>query len=397
MHEFRKIIGAYERVDFSQRKAALATVVRVKGSSYRRPGARMLMTDDGRWTGAISGGCLEGDALRRARQAILHDCPSVVVYDTMDEDAGSLGVGLGCNGIIEVLIEPIHPEKNDNPIAMLASALHPSEATVLATVFAVEGHSSVQLGAQLLRQSDGEIMGNLTDDALRTQLLEAIELAFETDKSLIKQYQWEEASAEVLLEVIHPGIHLMVFGAGYDVAPLVRLAKNVDWHVTVTDDCIAHAIPKRFPEADAVVYAPRETILEHLAPNRFTAVLLMSHNFIYDLAILKDLITTQASYIGILGPKKRGDKLLLELQNSGLTIPADVRSRIYSPVGLDIGAETPEEIALSVVAEIQARFNGKAGGLLRGKSGPIHTAVDNLEPERDFSKEKYDGNACSIN
>src|SRR5687768_8745665 len=116
MKDFKTIVNEYQKIDFTQRKAALATVVKVRGSSYRSPGARMLITDDGKWVGSISGGCLEGDALRKARQVMSSNAPMTVTYDTREESNQNLGIGLGCNGVIDVLIEPINHDGVNNPV-----------------------------------------------------------------------------------------------------------------------------------------------------------------------------------------------------------------------------------------------------------------------------------------
>jgi xanthine dehydrogenase accessory factor len=373
MHEFQKIIQAYERVDFSQRKAALATVVKVLGSSYRRPGARMLMTDDGHWTGAISGGCLEGDALRKARQAILHNQPTVVTYDTLkDEDANALGIGLGCNGVIDVLIEPIDPQNTRNPVELLRTTLLYDQVAVLATVYTIEGHSALKIGDRLVLEGNGKVLDYIPDAQLAAQILTDAREAARTEVSGTKSYLTSFYRVETFFEVIRPSIHLLLFGGGYDAVPVARLAKSVGWRVTVTDDCVAHLAPKRFPDADSVVHALRNDVLTHLPINRYTAAVLISHNYKYDLAVVKQLLTTDIRYIGMLGPRKRGEKMLQELAGLGFTLGKKQLSRLHNPVGLDIGAETPEEIALSIIAEVQARFAQRRGGSLKQKSGPIH-------------------------
>src|SRR5689334_22957592 len=138
MKDFIAVVNAYRQIDFSQRKAALATVVRVRGSSYRSPGARMLITDDGRWTGSISGGCLEGDALRKARQVMSDNRAITVTYDTRDESNQNLGISLGCNGVIDVLIEPVTPSDKNNPINVFERFIHAKEPLALATVCSSE-------------------------------------------------------------------------------------------------------------------------------------------------------------------------------------------------------------------------------------------------------------------
>src|SRR5690348_1522637 len=135
MKELQAIIDAYKKVDFSQRKAVLATVVKVSGSSYRSPGARMLITDDGRWVGSISGGCLEGDALRKARLVMMDNIPTTITYDTREESNQNLGIGLGCNGVIDILLEPVNPFLQNNLIQLFEYIISKEEPVTLATVF----------------------------------------------------------------------------------------------------------------------------------------------------------------------------------------------------------------------------------------------------------------------
>ena len=374
MKEFQKIIDAYERIDFRQQKAALATVVKIQGSSYRRPGARMLMTDAGRWVGAISGGCLEGDALRKARQVILHGEPSVVTYDTTDdEDAQSLGVGLGCNGIIDVIIEPLEEETDTGPIHQLRTFLTNRSRAALATVYRVAGSTESQIGQRMMLQDGQWIVHTVADAALADRIADDLAEVQRSGVSLSKIYELGTSEAEVFLEAMNPAIHLIVFGGGYDAVPVARLAKEIGWQVTVTDDCVAHLAPKRFPEADAVVPINRHEVADTLPVDAYTAALLLSHNYQYDVAVLASLLSTDIRYIGILGPGKRSHKMYEELSGRGIWTARD-DTRIYAPVGLNIGAETPDEIALSILAEIQAVFNNRSGGFLRDLDQPIHDA-----------------------
>ncbi|GAB3771041.1 XdhC family protein [Spirosoma horti] len=365
MKEITRIVEVFEQIDFSQRKAALATVVWVEGSSYRRPGARMLITDDGRWEGAISGGCLEGDALRKARQVMLDGQPIVVTYDTMDDGANSFGVGLGCNGIIDVLIEPIAPDSPQNPVALLKEFTSKRDVRALATVLKSDGQSNLTPGNRFLltQQSDASVPEWLYND---------MNDVFSTGKPLTRTYTVSSGSAEVFIERIDPGIELVIFGAGYDVIPVAKMARELGWQVTVTDDCIAHLSPKRFPVATCVLYADREAVIDKLTITNRTAAVLMSHNFNYDRAVLEKLLTTDIPYIGMLGPRKRFDKMQDEFRKDGLHFSAASLDRVHAPIGLDVGAETPDEIALSIMAEIKAFFTKGSGGFLKDKSGPIH-------------------------
>jgi xanthine/CO dehydrogenase XdhC/CoxF family maturation factor len=374
MQELSRIVQAHEETLNSGKKAALATVVKVQGSSYRRPGARMLMTDDGRWTGAISGGCLEGDALRKARQAILKNRPTVVTYDTMDdENARRMGVGLGCNGIIDVLIEPMdYLNDQMDLMRVFSDFLQDRQRAVVATVFNIEEGMSSGIGQRLIIDSRGQVLGNLTIDGLREQLLPDMEAALRSGEAASKMYPVAGGCAELSLEVLHPSIALLIFGGGYDASPVVKMAGSLGWQVSVTDDCIAHTGSKRFPGACQVLHAPRKSVVEQLDITPYSFAVLMSHNYDYDIAVLPQLLKTHIGYIGILGPRKRYHKMLNELAMRGQPVSETDQERIFSPVGLDLGAETPEEIALSIVAEIQAVHRKRKGIPLKDKKGHIH-------------------------
>ena len=365
MKEITRILDVYRQVDFSQRKAALATVVRVDGSSYRRPGARMLITDDGRWEGAISGGCLEGDALRKARQVMRDGQPIVVTYDTMDDNANSFGVGLGCNGIIDVFIEPLDPADSTNAVASLDEFVRQRDVRVLATVLRRDDLTGPQPGQRfvLTEESPGLPPDWLQDD---------MNAVFSSGKPLTGFYQTKSGHVEVFIERIDPGLELILFGAGYDVIPVARLARELGWQVTVTDDCIAHLSPKRFPAATCVLHADRSVVLDQLTITERTAAVLMSHNFHYDRAVLQALLATDVPYIGMLGPRKRFEKMRAGFEREGFSATEARLERVHAPIGLSIGAETPDEIALSIIAEIKAFFTKQSGGFLKDMPGPIH-------------------------
>ncbi|RIV19141.1 XdhC family protein [Fibrisoma montanum] len=318
--EFRHIIDTYRQVDFTQRKAALATVVGLKGSGYRRPGARMLITDDGHWTGAISGGCLEGDALRKAREVMQSGQSRLVTYDTTQPDGENFGIGLGCHGILDVLIEPLTPTDTQNSLEVLDQIL--------------QNRREVELSKPL-------------------------------------------PNGDFFTEQLRPDIQLLVFGAGYDAVPLVAQAKLVGWHVVVADDCVAHLNPRRFAQADQLLAIQRDNFRQSVTIDSYSAAVLISHNYKFDRSVLRELLQTDIRYIGILGPKKRGDALLDELAD--VVQPSD-HDRIFAPVGLDVGAETPTEIALSIVSEVQAVFRQTSARPLKFKNAPIHQPVAQPTP-----------------
>jgi xanthine/CO dehydrogenase XdhC/CoxF family maturation factor len=188
------------------------------------------------------------------------------------------------------------------------------------------------------------------------------------------EFELPGGKVEVLVEVIHPPTPLVIFGAGYDAVPLSRMAKEAGFHVTVADVRPAYAQASRFPEADAIkVVRPEEIAM--LGLNQDTAAVIMSHNYLTDCGFLKAVLPLNFRYVGLMGPRVRALKMLQELREAGLDISKEFLQRIHNPVGLDIGAENPEQIALAILAEIQAVMAGRPGSSLREKKGPIHAAT----------------------
>ncbi len=369
MKELVAICEAYKRIDFSRQKAALATVVQVISSSYRSPGARMLITDDGRWTGSISGGCLEGDALRKARQ-VMNDKQAITVrYDTSDENNKTFAINLGCNGIIDVLLEPVDPADEHNPVFLYQSLLGIEESRALAIIFSA---NKQQVGKKVLLKSEFDLVQHLADTDL-TKLIRADLLdLLETKKSRAQRYEVDGEVAEVFIELIQPPIQLMIFGGGFDARPLSEMAKKLGWSVTVTDECVAHIAPIFFPQADHLSLCYREFVDREFKISANTACVLMSHNYEYDRDVLKKLLQTQTPYIGILGPKKRLDKMVKDFANQNIRLTDEDRDRIHAPIGIDIGAGTPDEIAIAIIAEIMGKFTNRKAGYLKHRTEPIH-------------------------
>jgi xanthine dehydrogenase accessory factor len=364
--EFKTILAEFKKVDFSQKKAAIATVVKVRGSSYRSPGARMLITDDGRWVGSISGGCLEGDALRKARQVMTDRKSLTVTYDTSEESNQNLGIGLGCNGVIDVLIEPVD-ESGDGLPSLFEKITHTTRPVALATVFS----ASAGIGQKLLlanEQADNNIADRELADVLKKELSEI----FLSHQSEARKYTTAAGESDVFLELIQPSITLIIFGGGFDARPVSQLAKSLGWEVQVTDECAAHIAPLFFPTADKLSMCDRKFIDRDFNIGPYTACVLMSHNYEYDRDVLSKLIKTETPYIGILGPRKRFDKMLGEFKSKGIVLSSEDLHRIHSPIGLDIGAEAPDEIAVSIIAEVQGKFANRSGGFLKYRQGPIH-------------------------
>ncbi|HTF18197.1 MAG TPA: XdhC/CoxI family protein [Chryseolinea sp.] len=369
MKEFKSILKELEKVDLSARRAALATVVQVRGSSYRSPGARMLITDDGRWVGSISGGCLEGDALRQARQVMIDKVPQTVTYDTREGSNQNLGISLGCNGVIDVLIEPLDIGDSLATISSYRQLVTAPSPRALATVFAGPEN---EIGRKVLCGQDSSTFGNVTDIRLFGQLEQDLQRLLQERASQARRYEVDGLAYDVFVELIQPAVSLILFGGGFDARPVSTLAKTLGWDVTVTDECVAHIAPLFFPTADKLSLCQRSFIDRDFHITTHTACVLMSHNYEYDRDVLKKLLGTPTPFIGILGPRKRFDKMLAEYAQEGLTLSEEDYSRIHSPVGLDIGAEAADEIAVAIIAEIQGKFSNREGGFLKFRTGPIH-------------------------
>ena len=370
MKEIRDIIKAFDEAQKSGKQTALATVVHVEGSSYRRPGARMLIEDDGLLTGAISGGCLEGDALRKALLVMTEKRSRLVTYDTMDDDDAKFGVGLGCNGIIQVLIEPIDIANPNNPIQYLKAVNEKRQKAILITLFSLQDKKDPQYGTCLLLKEDGNIIDHAP--ALKDLLIADANEALINQNSSFKNYISNDHNITAFIEVIKPPVSVIIIGAGNDVIPVVDMADILGWETTVVDGRANYAKKERFISACQVLVSKPEQVLEQIEIDEHTVFLLMTHNYNYDMAMLKQLLQKNISYIGMLGPKKKRERMLNELKDEGLIFNEQQLSVLHSPVGLDIGAETSEEIAVSILAEIKALFAGKDVQSLRALKEVIH-------------------------
>jgi xanthine/CO dehydrogenase XdhC/CoxF family maturation factor len=362
MKEIIDIINAFDKARDEGKNTALATVVHVEGSSYRKEGARMLITEDGELTGAISGGCLEGDALRKALFVMQEKKAKLVVYDTSNEDDVEVGYQLGCNGIIQVLIEPINNDDLVNPISLLKEAIANRSKAIIVTVFSLKNNSS-QKGTCLLLKEGGTIMETIHDKSLLDKLTVDVSTALQNSQSSIRKYVYDDNELTAFINTLKPQVTLVLVGAGNDAMPLVKMGEVIGWKVVVVDGRANYANKKRFSSGCQVMVSKAEEIFSSIEIDEQTMFVLMTHNYNYDLAVLRQLVLLNARYIGILGSRNKLNRMIEELSAEGIDANKEL-TNVYSPVGLDIGAETPEEIALSIMAEIQAILSGKSGNHL---------------------------------
>lgn len=299
-------------------KAVVATVVDVRGSAYRGAGAKMLIRGNGDAVGTVSGGCLEADVLERAKRVAESGRAMVFEYDTTKNEDSVFSLNMGCRGIIRILFEPFDPKY----FARLENARERRTKFVSSVVI------------------DGDGIG-------KRDYPENVD---HRDRSHI--------DGDRFVEIIEAPVSLFIFGAGTDALPVYSIAKTLGWQVTVIDHRAAFATRERFPDAESVRVLAPENYAGNLSVDSRSVAVVMTHNYEKDKLIQSFLLSTDAAYIGALGPRKRTEKLLAEI---GREWP----SNLYGPVGLDIGSESPEEIALAIVAEVQTVLRNREGGFLR--------------------------------
>ena len=379
MSETAEILAAIDRLARRGERSALATVVAVRGSTYRRPGARLLVPERDEPVGSISGGCLEASIVEDARAAARNGRPLLVSFDLTADDDAVWGLGLGCNGAVDVFVEPLTSARraSSKPMADAAEplrlALDDDPPAAVVAVIASDG-ADVAPGARLVvrrRPGGGPFLEGSLGAAIDRGALDAAAEVLAEGRSADRTIRSNGPEVRIFVEVIDPPPRIVVCGAGRDAEPLVRGARTLGWRAVLVDDRASRLVPGRFDAASAIlaVEAP-EHAAKLTAPDDRTFVVLMNHDFGRDAAYLRAFLATPARYIGILGPAARSARMLDELRDEGVD-PGDA-GRIHAPIGLDLGAEGPEEIAHSILSEIVAVKRGHDGGFLRNRAGSIH-------------------------
>ena len=319
----------------------LATIVRTIGSTYRKPGAQMLLARDGRMAGLLSGGCAEADLIERAQrvfdtgQAVLTD------YDTRGSDDVIWGIGLGCEGAMRILLTRLDAENDYQPFAMIADDMRNHRRGAFA--FAVQ-EGDAHLG-QCWRVDQPDLPAAVRDNlqvAIATRAAATVDIDHRA----------------VFFAPVELPPRLLILGAGADALPVVEMAALLGWQVHLVDHRPAYAIASRFPRAREVLLTPAAELPQKVSLQEFDAAIVMSHHLPTDQTYLGLLAATQIPYVGLLGPAARRQRLLAELGEHAQRL----QGRLAGPIGLDIGAKTPEGIALAIVAEIQAFLAHRGGG-----------------------------------
>ena len=356
MREIDRIRSALSDASARGGSVVLVTVMAVEGSVYRGAGARMIVTADGATIGAVSGGCLEADLIARAPEALASDRAELVRYDTRASDDVVMGLGMGCQGVIDLLLEPLTAAALQRAHAFYERLAARRDIVTLVTQVR-SGAGAPPVGTRLLLAEDGSVV--------------------EGDAMLLG------GRHDVVREVVRPATRLVICGGGTDAIPLANLAQQLGWHTTVVDHRPTFVERARFPDADALVCAnlvnDADALGDQVEINGRTMAVVMAHSAAHDRAYLHAMLDGGACYVGVLGPRRRTAELLGARATGG---EGWMPPSVHSPVGLDLGAETPDEIALAIVAEILAVAAGREGGMLRRRPGPIHNRLDaGLQPD----------------
>ncbi|RST72707.1 XdhC/CoxI family protein [Siminovitchia acidinfaciens] len=366
MTENEQIIQAIISTRKEGIKAALATVVRVHGSAYRREGAKMLIDEKENVIGMVSGGCLEADVAELAKQVISSGQPLLKTYD-MDEDL-VWGLGLGCPGTVDIYIEPV-PLTQDTAFDLWLSCMIEEQPCVLATILQKEDGVS----GRVFIPKKGAPAGEFPDSSVQAHVITYTQQKMneKNPKSESRTFMAETGrDIDIFIDVFTPPSEIIIFGAGHDAVPVAKYAVSLGWKTTVVDPRTYYNSEERFPGTERIL-ADTAKFNDQVKIGSHTYVIIMNHHIERDRETLKYVLPSSAPYIGVLGPRKRRVRMLEAIEDEGIHFTDEQLQRMHSPIGLDIGSETPEEIAISIVAEIIAVQKGHEGGFLQG-SNYIH-------------------------
>ncbi len=355
MKEIRTILENLHTATEMGMQTALATVVNVYGSSYRKAGARMLIREDGHWYGSVSGGCLEGDVIAKAHDVIRTGKPELFRYDTRLNAKNAFGMGYGCNGLLEVLIEPIEENHENAAFFSLKTLAEAQKAQGLATVFYSENDRISMPGQRLHSGGWSGIAGKAFEKTVHEDLSKFMN----SHETGTKKYMVDGKAVKVLFETFEAPLHILVYGAVHHAIPLRRFAQELGHTLHITDAFEPIQPVWNFPGADSISLLSLEEAGKMLQTHGRLAVVFLTHNFMLIKETLPEALRSGASYVGILGSKRKTEKILNEAHVDEDHFSHEELAKIHYPVGLDIGAVTPEEIALSVMAEITAVFSVK--------------------------------------
>jgi xanthine/CO dehydrogenase XdhC/CoxF family maturation factor len=361
MSELQQIVALWRAAKAQQEEVCLATVVRVEGSSYRKPGARMLLTRSGQRAGTISGGCLEAEVAKKAWW-LTENGPTIQHYSSFFDDDSPAPYGLGCGGTVHVLLDRG---------ASARSVLDVLEQNLLERSPFVIITDTNKAATLLIERPEEKMPFALDNKSIQHEIGQLARRAIQQRHSYYASLHANPDDIDDLfVEYIAPPHALTIFGAGDDAKPLADFAKQLGWHVTIADGRSHLARPERFPVADRLVVLDYNSSspLDGMVIDKDDAVVLLTHSYEQDSTLLRELLPRELKYLGVLGPRKRIQRIVNEIAASLDLSLEECMARLHAPVGFDIGAHTPESIALSIATEIFAVLNGREGMSLKNTS-----------------------------
>ena len=367
MRELFEILQRICELAEEKQPAALATVVETSGSTYRRPGARMLISSEDN-IGAVSPGCLEDEVIAAARNVIESGNPELMSFDTTEEMDAIIGTGLGCRGVVNVFIEALHPDSDNIPRYQKLHDVLDNGCSAAFGLVTTSTNEKIEAGTGWVISHD--------------EVREESDLFWASDyanlssrrKYCSKNYALEQGNINIFVERIDPRERMAIFGAGFDAQPLVEMAAHMGLHTTLVDHRSEYLLEERFPKTSERVLLHPADLSKTTKLRHHDYIVIMTHNYLNDLKILNYALSSDASYVGQIGPKDRTQELITEIEKERGPFQAETLSKLHAPIGLDIGAETPEEIAISIMSEILAFRSGRRGQSLRDRDHPIHDA-----------------------
>lgn len=358
-NKINHLLTAYQQLRQQNDDWVLATIIETLGSTYQKPGARMLINQQGELNGLLGGGCFERDLVEQAQSVFASGECKTVFYDMRAPEDIVWGLGLGCNGAVRVLLQRLSATDGFSPLNILAETAEQQLSGMLVTIYA-STHADFPVGHSVF----------LPNPAAHPHLAasaEPLATATYSHQSRLETLTISGLTVKAFYDSLQPPWQLLIIGAGADSLPLLASAKALGWRVTVIDYRPAHIRPERFPNADQLHLLRAEELADNLSLSNYQAAVIMTHNVDNDARYLKALATTRIPFMGLLGPSHRKERLLHSLGDDAERLAG----RVFGPVGLDIGAETPEEIALSIMAGIHAQLNGRNGRQLGHKTAGV--------------------------
>jgi xanthine/CO dehydrogenase XdhC/CoxF family maturation factor len=342
----KQLQNVFERWSEQGKALVLASVYETEGSTYSKAGAQMLITGDGDFQGMLSGGCLEGDLAERARAVLESGAPQSVTYDLGQNDEELWGLGVGCDGLMRIFLQPVTTDNQYEPFATMCKAYEGLTDQVAATV--LESDIDELPEGSALVTVDGDVAFSDIGEKYAQQIQAEAGSALLQRQSSVSTIATDAGEVNVLFSILRPPPRILVLGAGLDAEPVVRLASELGWRVTVQDHRPAYLESGDFAAAERVHCVPVAEAATAISLHQFAAAIVMSHHLASDRQYLRQLATTDIRYIGLLGPRDRRKRLLEELGE----VADRLLPRLHGPAGLDIGGRGPASIALSIVAEI---------------------------------------------